>query len=101
MSREVKFDKNAICDNCGAIGAYDFMGDYLCEKCAESDRYKHQVERIVRQLPENEWENCPNPYCDNTGAYPVEPDGDAQQCEFCWSNWRSVFFQRNKLYLNV
>lgn len=34
MSREVPFDKSAKCDNCGKIGAYDFMGDYLCPECA-------------------------------------------------------------------
>ena len=22
------------CDNCGKVGAFDFMGDYLCPKCA-------------------------------------------------------------------
>ena len=47
MNREVKFDKNAICDNCGAIGAFDFMGDYLCEKCAESNKSNRQVERML------------------------------------------------------
>jgi hypothetical protein len=34
MSRDVPFDDNAICDQCGAKGAYDFMGDLLCPKCA-------------------------------------------------------------------
>jgi hypothetical protein len=35
MSHDVPFDDNAICDVCGAKGAYDFMGDLLCSKCAE------------------------------------------------------------------
>lgn len=35
MSRNVPYDLNAICDVCGATGAYDFMGDLLCHKCAE------------------------------------------------------------------
>lgn len=34
MSREVPFDKNAICDACGSKGAFDFMGDYFCSNCA-------------------------------------------------------------------
>jgi uncharacterized Zn ribbon protein len=34
MSREVPFDPVAVCDDCGAKGAYDFMGDYLCPECA-------------------------------------------------------------------
>jgi len=33
MSRDVPFDKDAICDGCGAKGAFDFMGDYLCVDC--------------------------------------------------------------------
>ena len=35
MDRSVPFDEKAICDVCGAKGAYDFMGDFLCPKCAE------------------------------------------------------------------
>ncbi len=34
-SREVPFEKNSKCDGCGAIGAFDFMGDYLCPACAK------------------------------------------------------------------
>lgn len=34
MDREIPFDEDAICDGCGCKGAYDFMGDYLCDKCA-------------------------------------------------------------------
>lgn len=35
MSREVPFDKDAICDVCGKQGAFDFMGDLLCSECTE------------------------------------------------------------------
>lgn len=35
MSREVPFDPSAICDVCGAVGAYDFMGDLLCPLCSD------------------------------------------------------------------
>jgi len=34
-SRDVPFDKDAICDVCLRKGAYDFMGDLLCPECAE------------------------------------------------------------------
>lgn len=34
MSREVPFDPDEICDQCGCDGAYDFQGDLLCSKCA-------------------------------------------------------------------
>jgi len=33
-SRIVKFDHEAICDNCENKGAHDFMGDFLCDECA-------------------------------------------------------------------
>jgi uncharacterized Zn ribbon protein len=35
MGREVPFDETAHCEECGAHGAYDFMGDYLCPECAD------------------------------------------------------------------
>lgn len=31
--KRVPFEDEAICDECGAVGAYNFMGDYLCPKC--------------------------------------------------------------------
>lgn len=34
-NRDVPFDDEAKCDSCGQLGAYDFMGDYLCPNCAE------------------------------------------------------------------
>lgn len=37
-SREVPFDENAKCDVCGQLGAFDFMGDLICPKCAEEAR---------------------------------------------------------------
>ena len=33
MNRKVPFDERAICDECGALGAFDFMGDLFCPKC--------------------------------------------------------------------
>ncbi len=33
--RTVPFDDKAICDICGKIGAYDFMGDLLCPECTK------------------------------------------------------------------
>lgn len=32
--REVPFFANDKCDDCGAMGAYDFTGDSLCPECA-------------------------------------------------------------------
>ena len=33
--REVPFDEGAKCDECGAQGAFDFMGDFYCMPCLE------------------------------------------------------------------
>ena len=43
MSREVPFEPEARCDNCGTYGAYDFMGDYLCAECAAEAEDKSAV----------------------------------------------------------
>ena len=32
--RDVPFDPSTPCDNCGVLGAFDFMGDYLCVRCS-------------------------------------------------------------------
>lgn len=34
MSREVIYIPDTDCDICGARGAFDFMGDFFCLKCA-------------------------------------------------------------------
>lgn len=33
MSRSVLFDESEKCDRCGEQGAYDFLGDFLCQNC--------------------------------------------------------------------
>ena len=35
--REAPYDEEQVCDGCGRVGAYDFMGDYLCDACAEKE----------------------------------------------------------------
>ncbi len=35
MGREVPFNSDQRCDDCGVLGAYDFMGDYICQTCAD------------------------------------------------------------------
>jgi hypothetical protein len=37
MGREVPFYKDAICDGCGKVGAYDFMGDCFCPECCDKN----------------------------------------------------------------
>lgn len=33
--RPIPFESDKKCDNCGKLGAFDFMGDYLCPECAD------------------------------------------------------------------
>ena len=35
--RSVPFEAETPCDNCGAIGSFDFMGDFLCVECSSGD----------------------------------------------------------------
>lgn len=35
MNREVPMEQDVKCDGCGFVGpCFDFMGDFLCAKCA-------------------------------------------------------------------
>lgn len=36
VDREVLFEPDLVCDRCGAIGAYDFMGDVYCPACCQN-----------------------------------------------------------------
>lgn len=38
MNRTVEFDENETCDVCGKKGAYDFMGDFVCEECLKNEK---------------------------------------------------------------
>ena len=44
-SREVPYDKDAICDDCGNQGAHDFMGDYICDGCI----FINEVYNLLRE----------------------------------------------------
>ena len=35
MNRTIPYFPEVFCDVCGALGAYDVMGDYFCDKCME------------------------------------------------------------------
>jgi len=48
MARDVPFNKDAKCDECGKTGAYDFMGDLLCPECAEKYIEKEEQEELPR-----------------------------------------------------
>lgn len=43
MSRSVPFDIDEKCDRCGAVGAWDFMGDMLCQTCLEKAELRKEI----------------------------------------------------------
>lgn len=47
MSRDVPFDPRATCDECGHIGAYDFMGDFMCQEC--TDKYIAERRETIKR----------------------------------------------------
>lgn len=82
-----------------------------------------QMQQMV-SLPPEQWEHCPN--CPDAGCYPEgggmhyvtrdmaidagmpEIEGEPMyeeptvvQCEFCWTNPKSAFYQKNKLWEKV
>ena len=52
MGREVPFYDDAVCDGCGAIGAYDFMGDCYCQAC--TDRFAEDASDALDDFLANE-----------------------------------------------
>ncbi len=53
MSRDIPFDPDQQCDDCSAIGAYDFYGDFLCDDCAnglfEEDIHESVSSAMIRK----------------------------------------------------
>ena len=45
-SREAPYDKHKECDNCGEMGAHDFMGDYLCDKCVSHPDSDSVIQKV-------------------------------------------------------
>ena len=37
MSRTIPYEPNTECDDCSKMGAFDFMGDYFCPECLNSE----------------------------------------------------------------
>lgn len=58
MSRTIPFDTKENCDVCGIRGAYDFYGDFLCEKCCRED-----IEREPYEDELNDEFYCPCTEC--------------------------------------
>lgn len=57
MSREIPYELDLVCDSCGKVGAFDFMGDALCTLCSssfveksESAQTKEELEKLKGTL---------------------------------------------------
>jgi len=70
---------------------------WVSEALREIQRLREVLSIAI--LPQEQWENCPN--CSNLG-FTVRMLGEnryeQEQCKFCWTNPRSVFYQENKLW---
>lgn len=42
MNRDVPYIEDEVCDLCGKTGAYDFMGDCICQECI------NDMQRIIK-----------------------------------------------------
>jgi len=73
MSRYVPFDKDAVCDGCGALGAFDFMGDFFCQKCLTKD--------VVAAQPAPTLDVCQS--CGSTELILLPENGSYLVCADC------------------
>jgi hypothetical protein len=44
MGRSIPFDPDEKCDVCGKEGAYDFMGDLICQECVDKSGLETEEE---------------------------------------------------------
>ena len=64
---------------------YSFGGAWMSNNRTSQQR---KVERRVVL-------ECINSHCGNSGAFPTMPDGEPEQCQFCYTEPRSIFSQAN------
>lgn len=68
MTRDIPFEEGARCDVCGRMGAFDFMGDYLCANHAsgcgpfvgwhylgEVDDSEAEIDNVRRRTDDSEY----------------------------------------------
>ena len=76
-------------------------------------KHTEMIDKIIAEVcdletkrPKEDWENCP--LCNNDGIIPereidIDPDGNVSedwfptQCEFCYTNPKSIFNQKRLL----
>jgi len=57
MSKDIRFYPEVQCDNCDAVGAFDFMGDYLCEKCID-----FQIDDVFEEVDYDDYDYLDDEY---------------------------------------
>lgn len=60
MNRDIPYEENEKCDVCGQKGAFDFMGDFICEKCLSKIRHEQRIvkyEQKQKTKPHKEQRN--------------------------------------------
>jgi len=77
MSRDVPYEAEAYCDLCNSKGAYDFMGDQLCECCAVADLDPWPV-------------TCARCGKQGTSAEFEVEEGDEWECPECWERCEAI-----------
>lgn len=58
MSRIIPFDTSQKCDECGIRGAFDYSGDFLCERCS-----RQYIDSNIEYDEELDDEYCPCTDC--------------------------------------
>jgi hypothetical protein len=46
-NRNIDFDKDATCDICGKKGAFDFMGDFICQECLDEENHDEENNKYL------------------------------------------------------
>ena len=87
MSHEIPFDPKAVCGVCGTKGAYDFMGDLLCPKCAKKATHSEGTMSDGR-CPEH---NCDIAACFDLGHQEGTMSGVAFEKEFAKAKGDKLF----------
>lgn len=76
MGREVPYDLEDKCDICGKLGAYDFMGDYICPECA--DKLDKEKEKM------SSWQDIETAPRDGTSILACRDNGCGWEYDVVW-----------------
>ncbi len=78
MSRIVEFDENAVCENCGSKGAFDFpWAACLCESCCDDSKKSDYSNDSLDFQCESDYS------CEICGSYFLDGKRHPRMCQFC------------------